>query len=231
MKYAELAKFVNDTVSSGEKFHLETFDKISEEKRNKILEAAIIEFSGKGFNAANINTIAKNAGISIGSMYNYFASKDDLYLTLINYGYQLLESVISQIDLTQGDIFDKLEKLVVAAQEYSQKYPEITQLYLDMSTEALSHLSDKLSRKMETITAKYYKALISEAKEQGIVSRDIDENTASFCIDNILMMIQFSYTSRYYNERMKIFTNGKTSSDDRAVVHGVMQFIRRALSS
>lgn len=230
MKWTELAQFDSAKTPENGRFFKETFDKISAEKKERILNAAITEFAKKGFNAANINHIAKNAGVSIGSMYNYFASKEDLYLTLIDYGYQLLESVISRIDLSEGTIFDKFEKLLRAAQEYSQKYPEITHIYIDISTEGLSHLSEKLSRKMETISALYYQSVIDTGKKDGLVLSDTDSRIASFCIDNIIMMVQFAYASQYYAERLKIFTGvDPTEDNSEALITGIMNFIRRAL--
>ncbi len=231
MKWAELTQFDTSKTPKSERFFKETFDKISDEKRDRILDAAITEFAKRGFNAANINVIAKNAGISIGSMYNYFSSKEDLYLTLIDYGYQLLESVISRIDLSEGTIFDKFEKLVRAAIDYSRRYPEINQIYLDISTEGLSHLSDKLSRKMESISAIYYRSLIDQAKKENLVSNDIDSHIASFCIDNIIMMVQFSYASQYFKERMRIFAGDASLENDDTIVAGTMSFIKKALSS
>ncbi len=103
-----------------EKHYKETFEKISEDKRKKIFDQAIAEFSSKGFTAANINDIAKNADISIGSMYNYFASKEDLFLTVLYYGYTLLEGALRNVAQVEGDIFDKLEKMIRVAQEYSR---------------------------------------------------------------------------------------------------------------
>lgn len=61
--------------------HKEAFNKISKERQNEILEIAIEEFSSKGYKSANINIIAKNAGISIGLMYKYFATKEELFLS------------------------------------------------------------------------------------------------------------------------------------------------------
>ncbi len=49
-------------------FFKESFQKISEEKRQRILDAAIIEFSEHGFDSANINNIAQKSGISVGSL-------------------------------------------------------------------------------------------------------------------------------------------------------------------
>ncbi len=220
---------ITDILFDDERYHKETFEKIPKVKQERILQAAISEFAKNGYNAANINTIAKRADISIGSLYNYFSSKEDLFLTIINYGYKVLENVIYSIDLRGGDIYDKIERLFIAAQEYARKYPQLNQIYLDMSTEGLSHLSKRLSGKLETITARFYRGLINSAKKKGIVADDVDEYITSFCIDNLIMFIQYSYTSKYFIERMKIFVGDHNFNNDDVIIKGVMQFVRRAL--
>ena len=55
-----------------EKHHNDAFDRIPAEKREKILKTGIDEFAQLGFEKANINVIAKKAGVSIGIMYKYF---------------------------------------------------------------------------------------------------------------------------------------------------------------
>ena len=205
------------------------FEKIAEEKQKRIIDAAITEFAAKGFIAANINIIAKNAGISIGSMYNYFDSKESLFLTICDHGYGVLESVISRVDLKHGNIFDKIELLLRMAQKYSRQYPELNQIYLDLTSEGLSHLSQKLSKQMESITAEFSRALISEAKKDGTIASDIDEYVTSFCIDNLMVMLQFSYTSDYYKERMKIFAGDDALENDEKIIQGMMRFFRGAL--
>ena len=58
--------------------HKATFDNISQEKRMRIINAATTEFALKGFDNANINNIAKKAGVSVGSLYKYFTNKQDV---------------------------------------------------------------------------------------------------------------------------------------------------------
>jgi len=213
-----------------EKHFKNAFEKIPAEKQKRIMDAAIAEFSAKGFIAANINIIAKNAGISIGSMYNYFDSKESLFLTIVDHGYAVLESVISSIDLEQGNIFDKFEMLLRMAQKFSRKYSELNQIYLDLTSEGLSHLSKKLSKQVESITADFYLILMAEAKKDGMIATDLDEFVTSFCIDNLIVMLQFSYTSDYYRERMKIFAGEDALENDEKIIQGVMRFIRGALA-
>lgn len=212
------------------KYHKSTFDNISEDRKQTVLNVAISEFAANGFNATNINVIAKKAGISIGSMYSYFESKEALFLTIIDKGFHLLENALQEAVEQTDDIFELFEKLLRASKYYAVNYPELNQIYLDMTTQGLSHLSSKLSGQMESITARLYCDFINRAKASGTVSGDIDERLVSFCLDNLILMFQFSFTSDYYRERMKIFL-GSGADDDERLIQGVMSFIRKALSN
>jgi AcrR family transcriptional regulator len=223
---------MNNFSSTGhsEKHSKDAFEKISPEKQKKIMKAAVAEFAGKGFSEANINVIAKNAGISIGSMYNYFESKENLFLAVVDYGYKELEAALAAVDLGKGDFFDKFEMLIRIAQQFSKQHPELNQIYLDLASQGLFHLSRKLSRQVESITAFFYRSLMKEAKNQGLIAHDIDEYVTSFCLDNLMLLLQFSYSSEYYKERMKIFAGADALENDEKIVRGMMRFIRGALA-
>lgn len=57
-----------------------------EEKRREILEAAIRVISVMGFEGAKIEDIAKEAEVGKGTIYEYFASKNTLYVEMLRYG-------------------------------------------------------------------------------------------------------------------------------------------------
>ena len=71
--------------------------------------------------------------------------------------------------------------------------------------------------------------MLKQAKEQGVVIEDIDEKVVAFTIDNILMMYQFSFSSDYYRERMKIYIGEEKSENMDVVEDQIMKFIRTAL--
>ena len=60
-----------------------TFFRLPEEKRNRLMDAAWAEFSQHSFAEASINQIVQGAGISRGSFYQYFRDKEDLFYYLI----------------------------------------------------------------------------------------------------------------------------------------------------
>src|SRR6202047_3325347 len=52
-------------------------------RRDAILEAALDEFSAKGFASARLEDVAKRADIAKGTIYLYFADKESLFQELI----------------------------------------------------------------------------------------------------------------------------------------------------
>lgn len=207
----------------------EAFNKVSEEKRNKILDAAIVEFAEHGFDSANINTIAQKSGVSVGSMYKYFDNKEDLFLTVIHYGVETLKSILGDIMQSQEDPFDiRIEKIIRAIQNYSREKVHLTKLYNEMATESRSSLVWKIVSDMENATAGLYSQYIKEAQEAGIVRKDADPKTFAFFLDNLFIMLQFSYASEYYKERMKIFIGEDIFEQDEMVAEQLMKFIRGA---
>lgn len=211
-------------------FYKSTFENISNDKKKKIFEVAISEFASKGYNATNINIIAEKAKISIGSMYSYFASKEDLFLAIVDQGFQLLETALKEVKAEDGDVFEIIERLFRITREYIRNYPEMNQIYLDFSTQGLSSLSKKLSKQMEFITAELYVGILKKAKEKGTINLEVDERLAAFYIDNLLVMFQFSFTSDYYKERMKVFIGDEGVKDEEEILKCMMQFVRKALS-
>src|SRR5437868_196682 len=55
----------------------------SAERRQAIIDAALVEFSAKGFAAARLEDIAAQAGVGKGTIYLYFADKEQLFQELI----------------------------------------------------------------------------------------------------------------------------------------------------
>ena len=52
-------------------------------RRRRIQEAARTVFAEKGYQGASIELIARAAQLSVGAIYLYFRSKEDLYVSLI----------------------------------------------------------------------------------------------------------------------------------------------------
>ncbi len=85
----------------------ETFFKLTEEKRKKIIEAGKDEFSSVSLDEASIKNIAEKAGIARGSFYQYFKSKKDLLFFILEENRETMEKKLNRIiKESDGDIFN-----------------------------------------------------------------------------------------------------------------------------
>lgn len=73
-----------------------------EEKRIEILNAAIKVISELGFEGAKIEDIAKEAGIGKGTVYEYFESKNTLFLEMVHYSVEQYQEGLVKA-LAEGD--------------------------------------------------------------------------------------------------------------------------------
>ncbi len=85
----------------------ETFFKLAEEKRKKIIEAGKDEFSSVSLDEASIKNIAEKAGIARGSFYQYFKSKKDLLFFILEENRETMEKKLNRIiKESDGEIFN-----------------------------------------------------------------------------------------------------------------------------
>ena len=103
---------------------------LKEEKKNTIIENSLKLFAKNGFYNTTIPDIAKSMKMSVGNMYNYFKSKEELAKYAIKYSTNVLAKELQKIN--QMDISSK-EKIFVFTKAYMKsvkKSPEIIEYFL-----------------------------------------------------------------------------------------------------
>ena len=79
----------------------EQYDQIRRGRREQIMSTAMELFAREGFGHISISTLAKEAGISKGLMYNYFSSKEELLKELLEDG---IEQIMKSLDPNRDGI-------------------------------------------------------------------------------------------------------------------------------
>lgn len=209
----------------------ELFERITKEKQTRILMAATNEFAQNGFEHANINEIAKAAGVSIGSMYKYFSSKQDLFLTTVNHCAGVLRTTLESVMQIKDDWQSKIGKIIRIIQRHSRENKVIIQLYNEMTTQRNSGIVMESVHKVESLSAELYADLIRQAKQERSIRSDCDDKMFAFLMDNLFMMLQYSYACDYYRERFKVYVNYDILEKDDYVAKQMLNFIKGALSA
>ncbi len=208
-------------------FHKETFDRIPQEKRDHIFTIAVSEFAGQGYAAASINGIARKAGISIGSMYSYFDSKEDLFLAIVDKGYELLERVFQGLR-REGPFREQLLELLHTTVRYARQHPDMNNLYLSVMTEELAPMAMRLSSSVEKVSVTYYHQMLQEAVNRGELRADLDIPLSAYLMDNNVLMLQLACSSGYHRYRLQHFL-GDRAQDLEQLAVSLRDLIMRCL--
>ncbi|WP_334597046.1 TetR/AcrR family transcriptional regulator [Pseudomonas alvandae] len=88
--------------------------RLTERKREAILQAAIAEFRSSGFEVTSMDRIAATAGVSKRTVYNHFPSKEELFAEILN---RLWNSITAEQDMpyrSQAPLREQLQTLLQA---------------------------------------------------------------------------------------------------------------------
>ncbi|MDT7598859.1 MAG: hypothetical protein QOK26_936, partial [Pseudonocardiales bacterium] len=139
------------------------------ERREQILAAAADVFRAKGYQATGISDIATQLGSDRANVYYYFASKQEIYFTLVQ---QAVEGNVADVEAAAAESGSPTRRLLQVieslAASYDRHYPYL-HLYTqedmrrvsDDGTDAEKHLRD-LGRR--------YDAALLKITEEGVAS-------------------------------------------------------------
>lgn len=212
-------------------YYKEAFERADEDRKNIILEVGLDEFASKGYENANVNIIAKKAGISIGLMYKYFSTKEDLFITCLQRGMKVLEDALYDIMDSDDKLLIKAEKLIRTMVRHSKQNSNYIKMYNEITAERDSKRAKEIVEEIESKRSYIYNTSIKQALDKNDVRGDLDPGLYSFFLDNLLTSLLFSYTCDYYKERFKIYTGiDVNEADDEEIVTQLLKFIESAFT-
>jgi AcrR family transcriptional regulator len=137
--------------------------------RERILQAARRVFAARGYNAAGVDEIARQAGSSKGGVYFHFAGKQAIFAALIVEVVGLLErDVRAAIDHEQGALAKVDAALAVAIRTFSA-HRDLTHLLL-VETSALGPPFDQEVRAARGLFAAVIESYLGQAVAEGSIA-------------------------------------------------------------
>lgn len=143
--------------------------------REKIIQAAIESFAQTGFDRTKMEDIAKRLGLSKGTIYLYFNSKEDLFLAICEHYLKVMR------DQQHSAIFPKKEDLVLDSEHFYENFRRLEQgkdrVMLEMVVE--SSRNSRLKKGMYEHRLKVYDAVVEHLNrqiEKGFIKKGIDVN-------------------------------------------------------
>lgn len=205
------------------------YKKLDDNAKLTILETGIDEFAERGLDRANINTIAKKAGVSVGVIYKYFGDKDGFFLACVRHSLDLLDAVLTEAVSHETDVETGIRSIVRALIVHAREHKNHNAMYNEITSGGCKKYARELAREIEGRTAAVYAQLLENARRAGTVDPTLDPKTFAFFLDDLFMMLQFSFSCEYYRERMAIFLGTDAADDPEKMTESFMHFIKNAL--
>ncbi|MEW6730215.1 MAG: TetR/AcrR family transcriptional regulator [Acidobacteriota bacterium] len=149
---------------------------VIEEKKGHIEEAAKDLFIKQGFHGTSMRHIAGHAGVSLGNLYNYYRTKEEILESLIGKYQQIIGARISAMfdEIEEPLLPENLIKFGKLVQELvSEHYQYWLLMYIDVLEFQNRHCRKMFEGLAEKLSARFAKHF-QELKESGDVYQDVD---------------------------------------------------------
>jgi len=162
----------------------ERFYSLDKEKQERIINAALKEFARSGYEKASTNEIIKEADIAKGSLFNYFNSKKDLYLFLLDYVAEVIEKIYAEADWNETDLFERIRQLGLVKFRIYKKFPQ--------AFDFLKAATHEDAAEVKPIINKLGKDVIASGLERGYKNIDLTKFRTDMDIEKMMKIITWT---------------------------------------
>lgn len=146
-----------------------------EDKKTLIYNSAKELFSSNGFKDTNISVITKKAGMAVGTFYNYYSSKEKLFMDIfLEENEKLKKSCLQSLDLNQNPMI-VVKQMLKLNTEGIRTNPILREWYNRSVFEKLEQVYRE-ENGLDTVDFLYdsFLELVNLWQEQGKMRKDID---------------------------------------------------------
>ena len=187
--------------------------------REKILQSAVQLFLGDGYEATSVNDICKHAGVSKGSFYHYFETKQVLFLSLMeNWSSRVMQSVLGEPITEDSNAKDVLIQMPYQFNMAFAAVPRGFPMLVDFWRQAMA---DPAIWKTAVEPYRYFMGffmrIIETGQQDGSIRKDID----SEILARLLVAVAMGYLLEAAFDQEKADWSALTSQGLSVLLEGI----------
>lgn len=187
--------------------------------REKILQSAVQLFLGEGYEATSVNDICKHAGVSKGSFYHYFETKQVLFLSLMeNWSSRVIQSVLGEPITEDSNAKDVLIQMPYQFNMAFAAVPRGFPMLVDFWRQAMA---DPAIWKTAVEPYRYFMGffmrIIETGQQDGSIRKDID----SEILARLLVAVAMGYLLEAAFDQEKADWSALTSQGLSVLLEGI----------
>lgn len=112
--------------------------------KDKILNAAIVEFGTKNYGDASLNNICNDNNISKGLIYHYYKNKDDLFLSCVRHCFDEFVAYLQNEEFNQNDFESIMQKCLDLRYEFFRENAYLSHIFVNAVLQPPIHLKEEI---------------------------------------------------------------------------------------
>jgi len=143
--------------------------------REKLIQSAAHLFLEEGYDATSVNDICKHAGVSKGSFYHYFETKQVLFLTLIeNWSSDMMQAILNKPVSADSNLREMLIRMPFEFNAAFTAIPKGFPVLVDFWRQAMADPAIwKLAVEPYHYFTGFFMQLIETGKSDGSIRKDV----------------------------------------------------------
>lgn len=183
------------------------FENLSEDKKQRILEACILEFADKGYEKASTNAIIKDAKVSKGILFHYFGNKKNLFLYIVEYCLQFLIEEYRKYPLQKsGDIFDRIIEFGIIKLKIYHAYPNISKLIAHAFLNTPEVIRSAIQSKYRQLSSEFLPSMFNDL-DCSKFRKGVNPQKALEIVMLFLEALQQKYNKEYQGREEELLGN------------------------
>ncbi|MBU5483956.1 TetR/AcrR family transcriptional regulator [Clostridium sp. MSJ-11] len=144
--------------------------------KDKILNAAIVEFGTKNYGNASLNNICNDNNISKGLIYHYYKNKDDLFLTCVKYCFDQFVDYLQSEEFNQNDFQGIMQKNLDLRYDFFKENVYLRHIFFNVVLQPPMHLKEEIKairKKFDNLNIGIYRFALSKVTlREGITEEE-----------------------------------------------------------
>lgn len=158
-------------------------------RRDRIYAAALALLSEKGFNDTHMRDISERAELAVGTLYNYYGSKSDLYMEIMEEKWREITNShtrrIIRIVCNGDDPFDVIKEILwpIFAEMFAIGMDDWGELFMAVFS-SKTYMARGASLDLQAIEG--FSVLLAKLQKRGLIRKAVDPATAATSIYSIV---------------------------------------------
>jgi TetR/AcrR family transcriptional regulator len=183
-----------------------TFRRLDPDRQQVVLRAILDEAVEKGPAALNIKQVAERAGVSVGSLYQYFGSREGLLAFAVELCARWVTDIFDEYRpmLAAMPLREALAAYLLGGIEWSQTQVGLVQFFARAAYHGDPALAESVVRPVADVMRQTTYDILAQAAARGEVRADVDLEATARVVNALLIAVGDSQLLPYLNTYFQV---------------------------